>query len=89
MFKSKSISIHLLRGLGGLGLLAAALSGRLPLWVEILLGIGGGFLLRGCPMCWAVGLVETVFNKIGASKPRGIACSLPVRPSRPASPARD
>jgi hypothetical protein len=89
MFKSKSISIHLVRGLGGFGLLATALSGRLPLWVEILLGVGGVFLLRGCPLCWAIGLIETVLNKIGAPNPRGLACSLPARPSRPAPPNRD
>jgi hypothetical protein len=89
MFKSKSVSIHLVRGLGGFGLLAAALSGRPPLWGEILLGVGGVFLLRGCPMCWAVGLIETVLNKTGAPIPRGLACSLPTRPSRPAPPTRD
>ncbi len=86
MFKSKSIGIHLLRGLSGFSLLAFALSGRLPVWAAILLAGCGVFALRGCPMCWAVGLVETVFNKIGAAKSRGLACSLPARPSRPAPP---
>ena len=89
MFKSKSIGIHLVRGLGGFGLLAAAFSGRLPLGAEILLGGCGVFLLRGCPMCWAVGLVETVLNKIGAPKPLGLACSLPARPPRQVPPTRD
>jgi hypothetical protein len=89
MFKSKSIGIHLVRGLGGFGLLAAAFSGRLPLGAEILLGGCGVFLLRGCPMCWAVGLIGTVLNKVGAPKPPGLACHLPTRPSRPGPQTRD
>ncbi len=61
MFCSSSVSIHLLRGAAAFGLIAAALS------YNGLGTIGAGFalvgallLLRGCPMCWLLGLFETI-----------------------------
>jgi hypothetical protein len=58
-FASATLGRHLVRGLAGFGLVAAAFG---------LLGVVGplsfallplGLLaLRGCPMCWTLGLVE-------------------------------
>jgi hypothetical protein len=88
MFKSKSIGIHFLRGLSGFCLLATAILGQLPVWVTILLAICGVLILRGCPMCWAIGLIEIVLDKIGVRKPQDLSCNLPAPPSHPTPPSR-
>lgn len=50
---------HLLRGLGAAALVAAALHSALgPPWASSLLLIPAALLLRGCPMCWLLGLVD-------------------------------
>jgi hypothetical protein len=64
MFCSTSISIHLLRGLAALGLIIGALYfssyGSIGLAFAALAIVGAIVLLRGCPMCWLVGLFETL-----------------------------
>ncbi len=64
MFCSTSVSIHLLRGLAALTLIIGALHfssyGTLGLVFALLAFIGAILLLRGCPMCWLVGLIETL-----------------------------
>ncbi|MGJ7415493.1 hypothetical protein AB9128_06490 [Streptomyces cinereoruber] len=60
-FASATVPRHLARGAIGFG----ALVGALVLFravgpVGLLLAPIGLVALRGCPMCWAVGLVETV-----------------------------
>jgi hypothetical protein len=60
MFCSRSISVHLLRGLGAVALVALAIMvGGDHLWLVPPLVIGALVLMRGCPMCWLMGLVET------------------------------
>lgn len=61
MFASESLAVHLGRGVVGFGATALGVaSGNfvilLPLLVVALVA------LRGCPMCWTMGLVETVIN---------------------------
>ena len=60
MFASRSVREHLLRGAVGLPLLVAAfvLVGRLGPLSLLLVG-PAIVLLRGCPTCWALGLVQT------------------------------
>ncbi|MFC8720666.1 hypothetical protein [Kitasatospora sp. NPDC057198] len=60
-FASASLPRHLLRGAVGFGAVAAGL-GLLPVVgvVALLLVPVGLFALRGCPMCWAIGLLQTV-----------------------------
>jgi hypothetical protein len=64
MFCSTSISIHLLRGLAALGLIIGAMyfssSGTIGLVFAALAFVCAIVLLRGCPMCWLVGLFETI-----------------------------
>lgn len=64
MFCSSSVSIHLLRGAAAFALIAAALYFKLlgPMGSGMAL-IGAFLLLRGCPMCWLVGLVETIARR--------------------------
>jgi hypothetical protein len=60
MFASESVAEHLLRGAAGLSALAAALAVGPDHPVAALGAAAGGLLaLRGCPMCWTLGLLET------------------------------
>lgn len=61
MYCSTSVSVHLLRGTAAVGLLFAAffLSSYGVLWSALSV-IGAVVLLRGCPMCWLMGLFETM-----------------------------
>ncbi|MEU3777892.1 hypothetical protein AB0F11_32805 [Streptomyces sp. NPDC032472] len=60
-FASASVPRHLARGALGFGALAGSLA-LLPLVgpASLLLAPVGLVALRGCPMCWAIGLAETV-----------------------------
>ena len=67
MFCSSSNSIHLLRGLGAAVLLGLAVffgtadDGHIVIRLAAAPLAGGAFLLlRGCPMCWLIGLFETI-----------------------------
>jgi len=64
MFCSRSIGLHLVRGGAALALifLAAYFGPGQPMLIAPLL-IGAVLFLRGCPMCWLIGLVETIRNK--------------------------
>lgn len=64
MFGSRTVSLHILRGILGLGFLAIALQYS-PVWgwwtlVPLACAL---FCLGGCPMCWTVGLIETVLRR--------------------------
>ncbi len=60
LFASRSVPVHLLRGAVGIALLIAALvlASVLSPWA-LLLAVPAVVLLRGCPTCWALGLVQT------------------------------
>lgn len=60
-FASATVPRHLARGAVGFGALVASLA-LLPVagWVSLLLAPVGLVALRGCPMCWAIGLMETI-----------------------------
>ncbi|WP_405365826.1 hypothetical protein [Kitasatospora sp. NBC_00039] len=67
-FSSTSLPRHLARGAVGFGALAGSFAlvpvagpvSLLLLPVSLLLLPVGVLALRGCPMCWAVGLAQTV-----------------------------
>ncbi len=69
MFCSRSIGIHLARGVGAFALIALAifLSTTQP-FLAILSIVGAFVLFKGCPMCWIVGLFETFTKKSSASE---------------------
>ncbi|WP_234344080.1 hypothetical protein [Streptomyces sp. WM6372] len=60
-FASATVPRHLARGAVGFGALVGSLA-LLPLAgpASLLLAPVGLVALRGCPMCWAIGLAETV-----------------------------
>jgi hypothetical protein len=60
MFASRSLAAHLVRGGVGLGALAAtALWAPHAAWLALPLLLLALVALRGCPMCWTIGLVQT------------------------------
>jgi hypothetical protein len=73
MFASKSILIHLGRGAVGFGALAGAtvFSAEAPWAIFAALPLAL-VALRGCPMCWTGGLVQTVFAKMRGTSTEGL-----------------
>jgi hypothetical protein len=64
MFANGSLWEHAVRGLLGFGLLFVGLyyAADLRWWALPLLG-GALISFRGCPTCWAAGLVETLSRR--------------------------
>ncbi|WP_412540027.1 hypothetical protein R8Z50_30030 [Longispora sp. K20-0274] len=60
-FASASVPRHLARGAVGFGALIGSVA-LIPVYgpVSLLLAPVGLLALRGCPTCWAIGLIETV-----------------------------
>ena len=65
LFASRTLSGHLLRGAAAFGLLVLALLQQHahPLRA-VASGLAALVVMRGCPMCWAVGLVETLQQRL-------------------------
>ena len=82
MFASKTISGHLARGALGVGTMAFALStAATHPWLPLAALPIALVALRGCPMCWTVGLAQTVFAKLRGKSTKGLcldgSCALP------------
>ena len=61
IFGNRTIGLHVLRGLLGLGALCLALTNvQMHSWTSLFLLFASLFFLKGCPMCWIVGLIETI-----------------------------
>ncbi|MBS2029135.1 MAG: hypothetical protein JST54_14625 [Deltaproteobacteria bacterium] len=73
MFASKTIVEHLARGAVGLGSLAGA-SVLFEAHPAAALGLValGMVALRGCPMCWTMGLVETIATRVRGQRTDGL-----------------
>ena len=64
VFGSKSLFGHLLRGLGGfVAVYWAFLHQSEPVLAVLATGVAL-VLFRGCPVCWTVGLMETIGGKL-------------------------
>lgn len=73
MFRSGSVAGHILKGILGFGFLAIALLYAPVLGWWTLVPVAGALVcFRGCPMCWIVGLVDTVLRRKSGS-----TCDLP------------
>jgi hypothetical protein len=60
-FASTSVARHLLRGALGFGLIGSAFALTSNIGpAALLLAPPGMIALRGCPMCWIVGLIQIV-----------------------------
>lgn len=65
LFATQTLSGHLIRGAVAFGLLYCAISQQQAHPVgSLLAGLLALVALRGCPMCWAIGLVETIQQRI-------------------------
>ena len=75
MFASKSIIEHLLRGVFGIAPLAVSVSlvASRP-WSAVALLVIALAALRGCPMCWTVGLLQLLAARV-LRRPVRSACS--------------
>ena len=64
LFASQSLREHLLRGVIATLLLIWAIRVHIELPVlSVFAGLGALLAFRGCPMCWTMGLIETVLAK--------------------------
>jgi hypothetical protein len=63
-FASDTLARHLARGslAAALIALAVAVNGEFPL-LAACAGIAAVVMLRGCPMCWTIGLCETLMQR--------------------------
>ena len=66
MFASTTIAAHLLRGVIAAALIAWALlhQSSNPAFA-VAAGVLAVAALRGCPLCWSLGLLETISERIG------------------------
>jgi uncharacterized membrane protein YedE/YeeE len=61
MFGSAFLGAHLMRGAAAAALLAWAIVHQTAHpWLSLGAGVAALVALRGCPMCWTIGLVETL-----------------------------
>ncbi len=70
MLCSTSVTEHIFRGIlaaGAIGVIAYAWPN---LWITIIYLPIAVLLMRGCPTCWLLGLVETTWNKFKKPKVR-------------------
>jgi len=73
MFASSTWTEHLLRGLIGIAAFVGAFMMREALpWLSLALLPLGLVALRGCPMCWTVGLIELGMNKMRGRTDQGL-----------------
>ena len=70
MFASRTLIEHVLRGAVGIGALwlAVTIATTHP-WSSLALGALVLLAFRGCPICWTIGLFETVVRQ--TRKPSG------------------
>ncbi|MFF2554077.1 hypothetical protein ACFVUS_23970 [Nocardia sp. NPDC058058] len=79
-FASTSLSAHLVRGLVGFGSLIGSLALTPFLGVGALLLLPVGIIaLRGCPMCWLIGLAQTISGGRLRRSCTGDSCRLVTR----------
>jgi len=65
LFASKTVVAHLMRGVIAAALIAWALvhQSTEPVFA-IAAGAAAVVAMRGCPLCWTLGLIETIGEKI-------------------------
>jgi len=65
MFASRTIAAHMLRGVIAAALIAWALlhQSSEPVFA-VVAGVVAVAAMRGCPMCWTIGLLETIGEKL-------------------------
>lgn len=69
LFASTTLTGHLLQGGVAFALLYEALSlqHERP-WLSMGAALAALLVMRGCPMCWTIGLIETAIQRLKASR---------------------
>jgi len=68
LFASESLVAHLVRGVAALAMLYwAVVNQESAPMLSLVAGAGALVALRGCPVCWTVGLFETIGQKLKRS----------------------
>lgn len=89
-FASKSVPRHLTRGAIGFLLIAAGFALVAVVGpVSLLLVPAGLVALRGCPMCWTVGLIATISDARIERSCSGRGCALGYRSPAKQAPSGD
>ena len=65
MFASQSLLGHVIRGIIAACLLTWAFLHQDQTALSLLAAVGAIIAFRGCPVCWVIGLVETLVQKSG------------------------
>ena len=93
MFGGAFLGAHLMRGAAAAALLAWAIVQQTAHpWLSLGAGVAALVALRGCPMCWTVGLVETLSqgrlapDTLGAQP--GVADMVGIGPDHPVPQVR-
>ena len=61
---SGTLAEHLLRGVVGIGTLWYAIDiANDHSWLSLILGVIALLAFKGCPICWTIGLIETVYRR--------------------------
>ncbi len=67
LFATRTLSGHLIRGGVAFGLLYLAITQQHTYPpAAVAAGIGALLAMRGCPVCWTLGLIETIQQKFRA-----------------------
>jgi hypothetical protein len=75
-FASASLTVHLLRGglaviaFGAAVLVMSAVPSGPGTALSVALALGGLVVLRGCPVCWLIGLVQLAAERFRQRPPR-------------------
>jgi hypothetical protein len=67
LFASESVAAHLIRGVAGICLLAWAIRHQEDNSLALAAALGALVAFRGCPLCWTIGLAESVIRKMRRS----------------------
>jgi hypothetical protein len=74
VFGNKSVGVHLARGMLGVAALYLSLETMShTLWPSLVLLPLSLYLLKGCVMCWTVGLIETLAMAVHERHERHVA----------------
>lgn len=87
-FGNRTIALHLVRGAIGFGALALAVTSASP-WLSVGLIPIALIALKGCPICWTIGLVETIAMRVHARHGADRTASSPAFPGEPALRSSD
>ena len=76
VFGNKTITLHVLRGVLGVAALYGSFSTmNHTIWPSLILLPTAVYLLKGCPMCWTMGLIETIVMVVHKFNERKAASS--------------